>query len=278
MIRTDAPLWNAARGSSYAARPMTIDRDNQAVFERRDVVRWYATRDALQGAEEAFLREVTPELGEASMLDVGVGGGRTTLHFAPRVKRYVGIDYAPKMIEACKERFQNEPDIELRVEDARKLPFADGEFDFVLFSHCGIDYVTHEDRLLILKELRRVVRTGGRFFFSTHNLARVRTLLEGGQGETLVRRALGGIARRRLRRMNPPLATLEGKDHFLLNDGAFRSGALTYHIRAGAQRAQLEALGFSEVRVMSSQTGLALDAEAASSTDEPWLSYAARAC
>ena len=122
---------------------MAVDLRNHAVYTRADVVRWYATRDALQAAEEAVVRELAPRLSTMDLLDVGVGGGRTTHHLASRVRRYVGVDYAPEMIAACRKRF-DDPAIELLVADARSLPFPEASFDAVLFSHCGIDYVEHD--------------------------------------------------------------------------------------------------------------------------------------
>ena len=40
------------------------------------------------------------------MLDIGVGGGRTTYYFKDLVKKYKGIDIAPKFIESCKNKFK----------------------------------------------------------------------------------------------------------------------------------------------------------------------------
>ena len=38
------------------------------------------------------------------MLDIGVGTGRTTMHFAGLVKEYVGVDYSSALIQACPEK------------------------------------------------------------------------------------------------------------------------------------------------------------------------------
>ena len=55
--------------------------------------------------------------------------------------------------------------------DARDLSaFADESFDFVLFSYNGLDCVGHADRLQVLAEVHRVVRPGGVFMFSSHNI------------------------------------------------------------------------------------------------------------
>ena len=56
------------------------------------------------------------------ILDVGVGGGRTTRYLAALASHYVGIDYAPAMISACREKF---PDLEFCVGHADDLK----EFD-----------------------------------------------------------------------------------------------------------------------------------------------------
>lgn len=258
--------------SGITMASMGSENANRAVFGRPDVVRFYATRDALQGGEATVLRELTPRLADCAMLDVGVGGGRTTLHFASRVRRYVGIDYAPEMIDACRARFPD-PTIELLVADARALPFGDDTFDLVMFSHCGIDYVAHDDRLKILREVRRVLWPGGHFSFSTHNLQRAASLLVGDANEGMATRVLRALGRRRLRRINPSLDELGRCAHAMLNDGAFRFGASTYHIRPHAQIEQLAAAGFADVQVLSARSGEVLDPATTGTTQEPWLFY-----
>ena len=41
------------------------------------------------------------------MLDIGVGGGRTTLHFDKLFKEYIGVDYVESMIKASWERLHD---------------------------------------------------------------------------------------------------------------------------------------------------------------------------
>ena len=101
------------------------------------VVRRYSDANELFGAERAILDIVRDDLPQWRMLDLGVGVGRTTLHFAPLVREYVGADLSPAMIEACRARFsgQSWPHVGFRICDARSMPeFEDGSFDFVLFS------------------------------------------------------------------------------------------------------------------------------------------------
>jgi SAM-dependent methyltransferase len=140
---------------------------NQQVFDE-DVAVFVDM--ALMPAERAVLRRLAPRIAEIDMLDLGVGTGRTAWTFAPLVRRYVGVDYSPRMIDAARARLGDEPGTELLVGDARDLSPVEGEFDFVLFSFNGIDAVSPEGRLSVLDQVRAKLRPGGLFLFSTHSL------------------------------------------------------------------------------------------------------------
>ncbi len=123
--------------------------------------------------EKTILDELVGNgLGKMSMLDLGVGAGRTTAHFQPFVRRYVGLDYSPPMLEACARRFPDGiPNGRFVLGDARDLQvFPSGSFDFVLFSYNGLDSVDAADREAALREIRRVLKDDGWFCFSTHNI------------------------------------------------------------------------------------------------------------
>jgi SAM-dependent methyltransferase len=130
----------------------------------------YGNRDYLEPAEETLITELgLNRLAAMDMLDMGVGGGRTTKYFAPLVRNYIGADYAPAMLKVCKKRFAG--DLNFIECDVRAMDgFKDDSFDFVLFSFNGIDSFSHKDRIAALKEVRRVLRSGGIFYFSSHNL------------------------------------------------------------------------------------------------------------
>jgi ubiquinone/menaquinone biosynthesis C-methylase UbiE len=140
----------------------------KSMYESKDFVDHYIRELELQPPEAEVLEELRGELPKFKMLDIGVGAGRTTQHFAKLVKEYIGIDYSKTMIDACRVKF---PQYRLEVADARNLSiFDDSYFDFALFSFNGLDAVEHEERLKILHEIRRIIRKGGYFCFSTLNL------------------------------------------------------------------------------------------------------------
>ena len=143
-------------------------------FERGDVVEEYASFDFLLAVEEALLRDHAEQLPAWRMLDLGVGAGRTSVHFMGRAGSYVGADYSAAMVERCRERFAGRipPTTSFEQADARTLEqFEDGAFDFVLFSFNGIDTVGGEhDRERALAAIARVCAPGALLCLSSHNL------------------------------------------------------------------------------------------------------------
>jgi ubiquinone/menaquinone biosynthesis C-methylase UbiE len=140
---------------------------NLNIYESERIAAFYAHQDFLFKAESEIFGLIAEKLNEMDVLDVGIGGGRTTYYLANKCKTYLGIDYSQNMIHKAKQNF---PALNFRCEDARNLDFAsNASFDFVFFSYNGIDSVSYEDRNLILKELYRVLRPGGFFAFSSHN-------------------------------------------------------------------------------------------------------------
>ncbi len=125
---------------------------------------------ALKPAEQAVLRRLAPDLHDMDMLDIGVGTGRTGYTFAPLVRRYVGVDYAPTMLAVARRVLADEPNVRLIDADARDLTPVDGEFDIALFSFNGIDAVPWTDRATVLDQVRSKLRPGGWFLFSSHSL------------------------------------------------------------------------------------------------------------
>ncbi len=249
---------------------------NQSTYETDSVVSEYAAAAELQPPEQAVIALLGSELRNARMLDIGIGGGRTTAHFAPRVREYIGIDYAVKMIEACRVRF---PDLAQRnafsVCDARAMNiFSDDYFDFVLFSFNGIDYVSLEDRLQILREIARVSRKGAHFVFSTHNLnSDAEAMFAFSDGDGMRDRLTKPVNRIRFRLLNAGWRRDRARaDHMILNDGAHHFRLRTLYIRADAQLSQLRESGFAAAKIFG-RDGRLLTASDAQTCVDSWLHY-----
>lgn len=103
-----------------------------------------------------------------AILDIGVGGGRTSGHLAKSASRYVGLDYVAEMVRLCRERY---PDWEYYEGSAVDLSrFREGVFDAVVMSFNVLDdLIPNDNRWRCLDECRRVLRGKGILIFSSHN-------------------------------------------------------------------------------------------------------------
>lgn len=101
------------------------------------------------------------------VLDIGIGGGRTTGYLIDYGHEVTGIDLSDKMVELAQKKY---PGSDVRVMNATQLDFPDNNFDIVLFSFNGIDCIYPEEkRFQALMEAHRVLKSGGLFILSSHN-------------------------------------------------------------------------------------------------------------
>jgi len=105
---------------------------------------------------------------ESNVLEIGCGSGRYALHVAGKVAcRVTGIDLNESGVAQAKKLAEAEGLTErVRFENAdasKKLRFADGEFD-AIFSNDVLCHIPGRDGLL--REMYRVLKSGGRMLFS----------------------------------------------------------------------------------------------------------------
>jgi SAM-dependent methyltransferase len=269
---------SAARDGGGQGRKRPADS-----YEIPDWVDIYAQWDQLLEPERRVLERLNDRLKAMKMLDVGVGGGRTTCHFAHVVKEYVGVDVDPAMVAACLRRFPERPaTVRFAQCDVRSMPmFEDETFDLVLFSFNGLDYLAHEDRLVALREVARVTRRGGYFLFSTHNLRSIGSLFSIRPSQGIV----SGICRPLLLRLwNGRPRRLAAQRHARIYDGVYlgklrwvvlstlRGMGYYYYSHPAEQVAQVEAAGFRVVAAYG-VGGNELDRDALWQSRDRWIYY-----
>lgn len=121
---------------------------------------WHA---ALAGVQAELLAAAAPAPGE-QVLDVACGTGVVSLAAAHAVGargRVVGVDLSGRMVEAATQRAQSQRlcHASFARMDAEQLALPDDAFDLTL---CALGLMYLPDPHAALRELRRVLRPGGR--------------------------------------------------------------------------------------------------------------------
>ena len=102
------------------------------------------------------------------VLDVGCGFGRNIEAIVKIPKKIVGIEKNKKLFKKIKEELSNLENVKLFLEDAKKMHFADDTFDYSLcMGNTFGDF--KEDKIKILKEMKRVTKKGGKIIISVYS-------------------------------------------------------------------------------------------------------------
>ena len=121
----------------------------------------FHTRGLAATAELAQLVGITADL---SVLDVGSGvGGPARFLAATCGCRVTGVDLSEPFVEAARyltERTGQGGQVSFQIASALALPFEDGRFDVVLLQHVAMNV---SDRTRLYREIRRVLKSAGRF-------------------------------------------------------------------------------------------------------------------
>lgn|GEM_PF-2371753 len=117
-----------------------------------------------EGEAEHVARLLKPQPRETG-LDLACGTGQLTARLAAAGSRIMAADLSDRMLKlaACRFVEQRLHNIVITVQDAHRLEFANGLFDWVV---CRWAFRSFEQPLQVLRELSRVTRPGSRVFLS----------------------------------------------------------------------------------------------------------------
>ncbi len=139
---------------------------NARIFFRPKLASWYAG-EPLAAAEAIILIRHREAFAGKSVLDIGVGSGRTTRYFLPFAASYLGTDISLPMLAQCRKDWPAAEIAGLDMRDLAKL--APRRFDFILATSGVLDVLTHEVRLKALADCTALLAPQGLFVFSVHN-------------------------------------------------------------------------------------------------------------
>ncbi len=233
---------------------------NSRLYSRADLVREYADLNLFPPEATAIVRYHDDIVGKR-VLELGCGAGRLATYLRPHTEHFVGLDFSPHMVEFCRQNVEGPRFLQGDMRDL--TAFADGSFDTVFAVYNLFDAVSHEDRLRVLAEVRRVLAPGGLLIFNSHN----RNYAHLGVGPhlrfsrnpfTLARRVVEYFQSRANHRHIKAHQVFE-IDYALVNDSAHNFAVLHYYISRASQAKQLAGAGFHLLECLD-ESGLTLAA------------------
>ena len=136
-------------------------QDARLTPEQLGALDQFHTRGLAATAELAKLAGITADM---SVLDVGSGvGGPARFLAATCGCRVTGVDLSEPFVTAARyltERTGQSGQVSFQTGSALGLPFGDGSFDVALLQHVAMNI---SDRAGLYREIRRVLKRGGRF-------------------------------------------------------------------------------------------------------------------
>ena len=103
---------------------------------------------------------------EIRILEVGCGAGNNLAFFVQEGFSCSGFDFSPTAIEYARHRIG--PAADLRVASFPEIPFADSRFDLAI-ERAALCYVSFDDAVRTICEVKRVLRPHGRFLFTPYS-------------------------------------------------------------------------------------------------------------
>jgi ubiquinone/menaquinone biosynthesis C-methylase UbiE len=103
---------------------------------------------------------------DGSVLEIGAGTGLNLAHYNGSIESLVLTEPEPAMLRRLQKKAREEaPLAKILRAPAEDLPFDDGSFDTVVTTLvlCGVD-----DQVRSVREIRRVLKPGGRLLFLEH--------------------------------------------------------------------------------------------------------------
>lgn len=124
---------------------------------------------ACSGPPMAELRRRYVPMAEGNVLEIGIGSGLNLPHYSDRAHKVTGLDPHAELTDMARARAgAATPEVDVMEISGEEIPADDASFDTIVctWTLCSIPNVYQA-----LKEMHRVVKPGGNFYFVEHGLS-----------------------------------------------------------------------------------------------------------
>jgi len=114
-------------------------------------------------------KTILSKITEEEILEIGFGTGINLKFYPQNVKKIIGVDANGGMLQQAQKKITNRRiEIELLEQSSESLPFPDNSISAVASTYtlCSIKEIN-----AALKEIHRVLKPGGKYYFLEHGLA-----------------------------------------------------------------------------------------------------------
>lgn len=114
-------------------------------------------------------KSILNKITETEILEIGFGTGINLKFYPQSVKKIFGVDINNGMLEQAKKKIDNgKIEIELINQSSELLPFPENSINAIVSTYtlCSIKEIN-----LAIKEIYRVLKPGGHYYFLEHGLA-----------------------------------------------------------------------------------------------------------
>jgi ubiquinone/menaquinone biosynthesis C-methylase UbiE len=131
----------------------------------------YEDKERFERTGEEERQRVAPFITPTStVLDLGCGIGRVAFYVAPLCRTLWAVDVSPEMLHFARQRLADFPNVRFAFCSNTKVPdVPDKSVDFV-YSIIVLQHLEREDAFLLMTEVVRMLRPGGKALFTWPNL------------------------------------------------------------------------------------------------------------
>ncbi|MEK7106899.1 MAG: class I SAM-dependent methyltransferase [Patescibacteria group bacterium] len=171
-MSTEADSGREVRARAQAEKYLSTCDEYTDPYEHEKLVRdWVKKGDVAERVVED-VRQRAGEVRGKRILDIGFGSGLYSVAFARAGAETYGLEVNDVLHQIAHENARDAGvNVDFRVYDGNKFPFADNFFDCA-FSVSVIEHVT--DARMVIKEACRVLKPGGKFYLAFPNRWRPR--------------------------------------------------------------------------------------------------------